>query len=52
MSFTRRHTKITANKKIGMAIIENKLALKSAADSGVAKNAEPNKTEEMKKRAP
>ena len=26
-----------------MAIIENKLALKSAADSGVAKNAEPNK---------
>ena len=26
-----------------MDIIENKLALKSAADSGVAKNADPNK---------
>lgn len=29
-----------ANKNNGIAIMENKLALKSAADSGVAKRAE------------
>ncbi len=32
-----------ANKNNGIAMIENKLALKSAADSGVAKRAEPSK---------
>ena len=32
-----------ANKNNGIAIIEKRLALKRAADSGVAKKAEPSK---------
>ena len=43
LSFTKRYTKIMANKKRGIAIIEKRLALKRAADSGVAKRAEPSK---------
>ena len=42
LSFTKRYTKIMANKNNGIAMIEKRLALNSAADSGVAKNAEPN----------